>query len=130
MSTLAEELKAKTQAAITEGERKHREKEAEDKAKDLAQKTEWNAIAHRIIAKISNKAGNAAESGLYTVAVHRLVYGRDYKKHTNTVYYNDLTGPAAIVYNYCLQAGLNPKIVYGWSGDGMDSWHDIYIDWS
>lgn len=128
--SLAQELKAKTKAAIAEGERKRRVKEAEVKAKDLRQKTEWSAIAHRIIADIPDKAGKATEECLFKVKVMKTVNGRDHISYPQKLDYTGLTGVAAMVYNYCNTAGLNPKIQANWDGGGMDSWYEIWIDWS
>jgi hypothetical protein len=71
-----------------------------------------------------------AKEGRDHAIVMGLKWGRDHDGYTgNELRYNQLKGPAAIVWNELVKAGLQPALEYWHDGMGMDGGFNIIIKW-
>ena len=116
------DLRKLTEAAVARGQQEH-----EDELARIAEQQELEAEG--VIMQIPSKCEKEARSQ----RSHAIVMGLKYKKHYNTTKTElkptELKGAAAIVWQYCVDAELQPTLEYWWSGDGMVSGFNIVVRW-
>jgi hypothetical protein len=126
LKKLTAEAVERGRLAAEEAEKKRLEKE-ERKRKAAERK------AQNVIDQIPDRAEREAKEGRNHAIVMSVKFD-DYKRPSNENNFSILkpewmVGACKIVYDYCKQAGLNPTLEYWWSGDGVDSGHNIVIHW-
>ena len=124
---LHEELKKLTADAIRD--------EESAKAAKIAEIIDEEAIeAGRGARDVNDKITflkSAAKNGERRYAVHRMRWAEyDGNFPYNELHYTDITSAYAKgVYNRLKELNLNPKLVHGHDGGGMNSWFTITATW-
>lgn len=122
------ELRQLTQKAIQEEKERHEKKLALLQEQDERKKLEHQLFAENVLKQIPEKARQDAKNGRSHTIVMAMKWSRDFQYGTQ-LSYNDLKGPAAIVWNELIKARLNPKIESWDDGCGVESGYNIIIKW-
>ena len=119
-----------TQKAINRGEEDAANKLAKLQAAEERKQRSHQILAAKILAEVPDKCYKEAERERTHAIIMSLKYDRDYEGvYSGTLPQEKLIGPGRIVYDYVVKMGLNPTIEYWWSGDGMESGHNLVAHW-
>lgn len=123
------DLRKLTEAAVARGQQEHEDELVRIAEEQKREQRKAELEAEGIIMQIPSKCEKEARSQ----RSHAIVMGLKYNKHhnatNNLLKPTDLKGAAAIVWQYCVDAELQPTIEYWWSGDGMDGGFNILVHW-
>jgi hypothetical protein len=133
-----EELRKLTNQAIDRAKQEREMKIKADYEAELRQDKEAELKAESIIAQIPGRAETEAKAG----RSHAVVMGLRYGEYTvldgkwggtnarAVINPKGVDGKAAlIVWTYCQNAGLDPKLEYWHDGAGIDGGYNIVIRW-
>lgn len=125
------QLRQLTEEAIQRGKLKEEKRLADIKAEDERKAKRDQLFAATVLAEFPDKCEKEAGRGRSHAIIMGLKYNRDYvyDGNYNSLTYDRLTGPGAIVWNYLQEAGLKPTIEYWHDGMGMDSGFNIVARW-
>lgn len=135
------QLRQLTEQAIQRGKWKEEKRLADIKAEDERKARSDQLFAATVLAEFPDKCEKEAGRGRSHAIIMGLKYNRDYvydgnfsgfyarANSGNSLSYDRLTGPGAIVWNYLQAAGLKPTIEYWHDGIGMDSGFNIVARW-
>lgn len=129
---LTDELKELTEKAIEKGNKKRQQIIEENQEDAIRQCKEEESKAQGIIIQIPERAKAEATVGRHHAIVMEI--GRDYKRPYEDHDYNKcdiewLRGVAKRVFDYCLDARLQPTLEFWHDGMGMNSGFNIVIHW-
>jgi len=135
------QLRQHTEQAIQRGKCKEETRLADIKAEDERKAKRDQLFAATVLAEFPDKCEKEAGRGRSHAIIMGLKYNRDYvydarmfgeflnDGNFNSLSYDRLTGPGAIVWNYLQAAGLKPTIESWHDGMGMDSGFNIVVKW-
>lgn len=119
-----------TRNAIKQGEEKAAKKLAEIKEAAALKVRKSQIFAAKVLAEVPDKCYKEAERERTHAVIMDLKYNRDYEGVcSGKLPAEKLKAAGRIVYDYLVKMGLNPTIEYWWSGDGMESGHQIVAHW-
>jgi hypothetical protein len=124
-----QELTEITQKAIEEGERKAKAIAAEKLAKESAKRKLVLAKAEHVIEQIPSRAKREATAGRNHAIVMAL-NNDDWKEasYSNSKPTN-LIGVGKLVWEYCVEAKLNPTLEHWHDGVGINGGYNLVIHW-
>lgn len=136
LSMTAEQLRKKTQAAISAGRKKRVEDLQRQREEAQRQTDEQTARANEIILGLSAKCEDAASKGQNSVVVMPVKERVDYivpdgarRKDPDVLETSWLIGTALLVLTACTAAGLDVHFAFDYSSGGEDSWHNLTVTW-
>ena len=123
------DLRKLTEAAVARGQQENEDELARIAEEQKREQRKAELEAEGVVMQIPSKCEKEARSQ----RSHAIVMGLKYNKHHNTIDNllkpTELKGAAAIVWQYCVDAKLQPTLEYWWSGDGMESGFNIVVHW-
>lgn len=118
-------LRSRTMAAIERGESSRGETRAQLERLSREEEAAAKRRAKDVIDTIPDMVEKAAKEGRKSVVVMRVDYLSDTEAKPT-----QLKLAESIVFTKCSEAGLRPKLVRDWDNGGMNSWHNIVIEWN
>lgn len=130
-------LRQLTAQAIVNGEKEREDEFSRIVAKKARKDLQAELLANQIISQILIKCEKEAIKERSQAVIMELKLHRDYTFDTSKgnipgptkVEPENLIGAGKIVYQYCVDNGLNPKINYWWDGIGLKSGYNILVYW-
>ena len=124
------QLKKETADAVEEAKRDERNKVAKVMEKNARRLKRIESRATDIIESIPDKCHEAAKAGMNKAMImkvkDRMITRNNW---SNKLEYTQLKDEAALVWNACMEAKLNPIIRFCHDGVGITSWFEIWANW-
>jgi hypothetical protein len=126
------ELKELTKQALAAAEAAKKAKEEKDKSEFFAKQTNEINRAKQIVLGIPEICKKEAMQGKNNAKIARLEY-QDYNGNFygigKVLDVNKLDGVGKVVWDHCVEAGLNPVLVHEHDGCGQDEWLELWVSW-
>lgn len=126
-----DQLRVTTKKAVEEATLRREQKLVEIKKQEERQRQRDVLFAEHVLQQVASKCEKEAENGRSHAVIMSLDRNRDYSSgdYRNTLGYQYLKGPGAIVWNELQKAKLNPQIEFWHDGVGYDSGYNIIVKW-